>query len=118
MRPSLARPVFLDTTVLSNFASSNAIETLDDTLDSIAIVPAVREELEQGAAHGHEYLERALESIEADWTEVDVSREATKHQEIYERLDRGEAQAPGPSREAGRWPPTTSLPDGSRVRTP
>lgn len=93
MRPSLARPVFLDTTVLSNFASSNAIETLDDTLDSIAIVPAVREELEQGAAHGHEYLERALESIEADWTEVDVSREATKHQEIYERLDRGEAQA-------------------------
>lgn len=93
MPESLSRPVFLDSTVLSNFASSQSVDTLNDILDSVAIVPAVRDELEQGVDHGHEYLERAVTTIETEWGVVDRSRDVAEYSNIHERLDRGEAQA-------------------------
>lgn len=42
------QPVFLDATVLSNFASSDAVGFLETVLDSPVVVPAVRDEIERG----------------------------------------------------------------------
>ena len=42
------RPLFLDTTVLSNFASSESIDCLTTMVDGGMVVPAVRDELPPG----------------------------------------------------------------------
>lgn len=93
MPDALSRPVFLDTTVVSNFASSQSVDTLDNILDSVAIVPAVRDELERGVDHGHEYLERAVTTIKTEWDLVDSSTNVAGYSNVHDRLDRGEAQA-------------------------
>ena len=58
-----AEPVVLDTTVLSNFASSSLIPDLLAILTTPATVPAVREALQDGTNCGNEFLEMALEHV-------------------------------------------------------
>lgn len=88
-----SHPVFLDTTVLSNFASTDSIEMLVDVLDSVVVVAAVRDELEEGANHGHEYLERALAFVDAEFEVEAVQDSSTDCIDVREQLDAGEAAA-------------------------
>ena len=64
MSEPVSRPVVLDATVLSNYASTDAVSWLTTTLDDPQTVPAVRTELEQGRAVGYAYLEPALDVLE------------------------------------------------------
>lgn len=68
-------PIFLDATVLSNFASTDAIEFLVEVLDSPVVVPAVRDEIEQGQRFGHDYLATAVEAFGDGLRASDVSPE-------------------------------------------
>lgn len=56
-------PVVLDTTVISNFASTDSVSVLTSVLESPIAVPAVRDELERGLDAGHEYLDTAIEML-------------------------------------------------------
>lgn len=47
MSEPLVRPIVLDATVLSNFASTDSVTWLATTLEDLQTVPAVRTELEQ-----------------------------------------------------------------------
>jgi len=83
------RPLFLDTTVLSNFASSESIDCLTTMVDGGMVVPAVRDELVRGRAHGHRFLEGAIAAIGEDLPlvepgDVGSSEERTA---IRDRLD-------------------------------
>ena len=48
MSEPLVRPIVLDATVLSNFASTDSVTWLAATLEDLQTVPAVRTELENG----------------------------------------------------------------------
>lgn len=85
-------PVFLDATVISNFASTDSIEFLVSVLESPIVVPAVRDEIEQGRQFGHEYLDSAVEAFGNGLRVSDVSPE-TEDEQFRERLDAGEADA-------------------------
>jgi predicted nucleic acid-binding protein len=85
-------PIFLDATVLSNFASTDAIEFLVELLDSPVVVPAVRSEIEQGQQFGHDYLATATEAFDDGRRVSDVPSETGTGQ-LHERLDAGEAEA-------------------------
>ena len=56
-------PVVLDTTVVSNFALTDAVDWLADTLDRPVTVPAVHEEVRDGYDEGYEYLDGALSAL-------------------------------------------------------
>lgn len=86
------QPIFLDATVLSNFASTDSISFLVDLLDSPAVVPAVRDEIEHGQTVGHDYLDTAVEAFDETVSVVDAvpSSDLTA---IGERLDVGEAES-------------------------
>jgi len=60
------QPVVLDTTVLSNFASTDSIGWVVELLERPIVVSAVRDELERGVEAGHHYLEEAIEAIGND----------------------------------------------------
>lgn len=85
-------PIVLDATVLSNFASTNAIEFLVEVLDSPVVVPAVRDEIEQGKRFGHDFLATAVEAFDDGLRVSDVPAE-TGTVQFRERLDAGEAGA-------------------------
>jgi len=65
MSEPVSRPVVLDATVLSNYASTDSVTWLTTTLDDLWTVPAVRTELEQGREVGYAYLEHALDGLES-----------------------------------------------------
>lgn len=90
-----AQPVVLDATVLSNFASSDAIDWLVELLDRPVVVPAVRTELERGRDHGHRFLAEAIEPLGDDVPIVEERGNPTPSDpsEIRERLDTGEAES-------------------------
>lgn len=85
-------PIFLDATVISNFASTESIEFLVSVLESPVVVPAVRDEIEQGRQFGHEYLDSAVDAFGDGLRVSDVSPE-TEDEQSRERLDAGEAEA-------------------------
>jgi len=85
-------PIFLDATVLSNFASTDAVEFLAELLDSPVVVPAVRNEIEQGQQFGHDYLATAVEAF-GDGLRVSDLPPETETGQFRERLDAGEAEA-------------------------
>lgn len=58
------QPVFVDTTVLSNFASTDAIEFLVELLESPVVTPAVRDEVEHGRSAGHDYLDVTADAFD------------------------------------------------------
>ena len=86
------QPVFLDATVISNFASTNSIEFLVHVLEAPVVVPAVCDEIEQGVNHGHEYLASAVEAFDES---VPVGAVPPKigGVSLHERLDPGETEA-------------------------
>lgn len=86
-------PVFLDTTVLSNFASSDSIGWLVEFLDEPATVPAVVTELKQGRTHGHEFLRSAIDALDDDISvcATDSDDVSVDPDQIRDRLDAGEA---------------------------
>lgn len=90
-----ARPLFLDTTVLSNFASSESIDWLTTVLDGAVAVPAVRDELDRGREYGHRFLDPAVTELgeEIPLVTVDDGVPAPERAEIRDRLDSGEAQS-------------------------
>ena len=96
MSEPLVRPVVLDATVLSNFASTDSVTWLATTLEDLQTVPAVRTELEHGRAAGYAYLTHALAVLETG--EISVVGSAPEqlqqdYPEIKDRLDPGEAEA-------------------------
>jgi predicted nucleic acid-binding protein len=66
------QPVFLDATVISNFASTNSVEFLVHLLEAPIVVPAVRDEIERGVEHGPEYLTSAVEAFDNGLAVSDV----------------------------------------------
>ena len=96
MSESFSRPVVLDATVLSNYASTDSVSWLTTTLDDLQTVPAVRTELEQGREVGYAYLERALDVLESG--RIGIAKTAPEqlqqdYPELQDRLDPGEAEA-------------------------
>ncbi|WP_435094959.1 hypothetical protein [Halorubrum sp. N11] len=86
------QPVFLDATVISNFASTSAVEFLVHLLEAPVVVPAVRDEIEQGVKHGREYLTTAVEAFDNGLPVSDVPPEIGRVK-LRERLDPGETEA-------------------------
>lgn len=82
-------PVFLDATVLSNFASTDSIPELVEAVNSPCVTEAVREEIKQGVAFGHEYLENAVSAFEHDVPVKSLQTDVESHQ-FRNRLDVGE----------------------------
>lgn len=96
MSQPVSRPVVLDTTVLSNYASTESVTWLTTTLEDPQTVPAVQTELTRGREGGHAYLDRALEGIESgDITVVDTATERLQqaYPGVRNHLDPGEAEA-------------------------
>lgn len=86
------QPIFLDATVLSNFASTDAIRLLIEVLEAPIVVPAVRDEIEQGQQFGHDYLANAVEAFGNGLRVSDQPPEMEAVQ-FRDRLDAGEAEA-------------------------
>jgi predicted nucleic acid-binding protein len=86
------QPVVLDTTVVSNFASTDSISFFATVLESPVVVPAVREELERGLDAGHGYLDTAVDALDDELPVRPVSADDGV-QDIRDRLDRGEAES-------------------------
>ncbi|AWB26562.1 hypothetical protein [Halococcoides cellulosivorans] len=87
-----ARPIYLDATVLSNFASTDAIEFLGSVLDDPVVVPAVRDEIERGHSLGHDYLANAITAFDDDLP-IGTTPIDSETPRVRERLDAGEAEA-------------------------
>lgn len=85
-------PVILDATVLSNFASTDAIEVLVEMLESPAVVPTVIDEINEGRDFGYEYLTVAVETFGEGIQILDVEP-ADGTPKIHDRLDAGEAES-------------------------
>lgn len=84
-------PAVLDATVLSNFASTDALWILPAVLPRPQTVPAVQTELEHGIDEGYTFLERADAALEEELPVVDLSTPVPD--EIATALDPGEAEA-------------------------
>jgi predicted nucleic acid-binding protein len=85
-------PVVLDTTVVSNFAASDAFGKLLRTVDRPTVVPSVQLELEGGLDHGHHFLQRAVDALRSrDEVTVLGPDDVPDHSRWTERIDPGEA---------------------------
>lgn len=96
MSEPFSRPVVLDATVLSNYASTDSVRWLATTLDDPQTVPAVRTELEQGREVGYAYLENALDVLESGRIGIAETAPEQLQQDyptVQTRLDPGEAEA-------------------------
>lgn len=91
-------PVILDSTVLSNYASSNSVDWLTSTYDGLMTVPVVQKEIYKGYKNGKDFLGTALDAMNS--SEIHIAKNVG---EMYDRselrgeysrtLDEGEAQA-------------------------
>jgi len=87
-----AEPSVLDTTVLSNFASVDAVEIVA-ALRGICTVPVVEEELVRGV-ETHPYLQSALDTVGDDIPVAPISETVANRDDVVRgHLDPGEAQA-------------------------
>ncbi|MFC7018814.1 MULTISPECIES: hypothetical protein [Haloarcula] len=86
------QPVFLDATVISNFASTNLIGFIVDVREAPVVTPAVRDEIEQGVDFGHEYQTSAVDAFDGGLTVSGVPPE-TGGESLGKRLDPGETEA-------------------------
>jgi predicted nucleic acid-binding protein len=89
-----AQPVVLDATVLSNVASSGSVEWLLDLVERPVVVQTVRDELERGRAHGHRFLDNAIERMGDDLPLVTAEHgeQPSRVANVRARLDPGEAE--------------------------
>jgi predicted nucleic acid-binding protein len=89
----------LDTTVISNFASTNSLHVLFATFENVTVPTAVVDELERGVDEGYEFLADAKEWIEPSKHVTGGGKAHLRHGSkerwtIIEReLDDGEAEA-------------------------
>lgn len=84
-------PTVLDTTVLSNFASTDAMSILTASLPRPETVPAVESEVEKGLREGYTFLQPVRDAFEAS---IQVSALPSPVPEsIVRPLDPGEAEA-------------------------
>lgn len=83
------REVVLDTTVLSNFASSGSTGELTGIIEAPLTTAAVRSELQDGIDHGHAYLQNALERLGSEIRVVSIDDETATNR-VERQLDRGE----------------------------
>lgn len=88
---SVPAPAVLDATVLSNFASTDALWVLPAVLPRPQTVPAVQTELEHGIAEGYTFLKRADAALDEEIPVVDLPTPVPE--EIATALDPGEAEA-------------------------
>ena len=87
-----AQPSVLNTTVLSNFAYIDQLWIVAE-LAGICTVPAVREELRNGADK-HPYLQSALETLDDEIPVATISETVANREAVVSaHLDPGEAQA-------------------------
>ena len=86
------QPVVLDTTVVSNFASTDSVSFLAAVLKLPVVVPAVCDELERGLDAGHEYLDAAVDAL-GEELHIQPAAADDGVQEIRDRLDHGEAES-------------------------
>lgn len=87
-------PVVLDTTVLSNFASSSSIPSLFAIEETAVTVPAVRDELREGKGHGYDFLAEALAQVGEKIPVIAItSDQVDRYPDLRSRLDLGETQA-------------------------
>ena len=96
MSERVSRPVVLDATVLSNYASTDSVSWLTTTLDDLQTVPAVQTELEQGREVGYAYLEHAIDVLESGRIGIAMTAPEQLQQDylaVQTRLDPGEAEA-------------------------
>lgn len=84
------QPVVLDTTVLSNFASTDSIPNLTAILESPVVVSAVRDKLERGFESGHDYLDTTLAALDDELAVRSISSDGD-YRALRGRLDPGEA---------------------------
>lgn len=73
-------------------ASTSSIGFLVNLLKMPVVVPAVRDEIEQGAELGHEYLSRAVEAFDEGLPVSDIPPDIAE-ENLRKRLDHGEAEA-------------------------
>jgi predicted nucleic acid-binding protein len=92
MSDGCPKPIFLDATVISNYASTNSIGFLVDILEAPVVAPAVRDEIEQGVDFDHEYLTSAVEAFDEGLIVSDVPPEIDRVN-LRKRLDPGEIEA-------------------------
>lgn len=90
MTGQIPQPAFLDTTVVSNFASTDGLSLLAGTVETPTVVPAVRSEVRRGVDAGYDYLDSAL-SVVGDEITVREPPRGELHSTLRDRLDRGEA---------------------------
>jgi predicted nucleic acid-binding protein len=92
MADAYPAPLFLDATVVSNFASTDGCELLARTLSTPVVTPAVRDEIERGRDHGHAYLATAVAAI-GDTIPVRTIPEPASIPSGRIELDAGEAES-------------------------
>lgn len=92
MNEGRSRPVVLDTTVLSNFASTADVALLVSVLDVPVVGPAVVAELEAGVEHGHQYLSNAIEHLGTD-IPIETIADDSPAEPVRGQLDAGEADS-------------------------
>lgn len=94
MSQELPQPIIFDSTVLSNFASVDAIDWLIESFERPAVVPTVRDELERGREHGYQFLAAAIDPIEDDLPLIEVTEGQPPGSPDYvASLDPGEAES-------------------------
>lgn len=89
------RPLVLDATVLSNFASSDSVDWLAQSVNEPVVPVAVRNELHRGVHAGHDFLQRAADVCDRPLVRV-VRTSVTSEKETdpyTATLDQGEAAA-------------------------
>jgi len=92
----LQQPVFLDSTVLSNFASTDSVDWLIGLLEDPAVTPEVARELREGMAAEYEFLQPAVDAIDDGIQLVEISTgtpEAALKTEERDHLDPGEQES-------------------------
>jgi predicted nucleic acid-binding protein len=92
MASEYPQPLVLDTTVLSNFSSTDSVSLLNSILTSPVVVPAVRDELERGLEAGHDYLDTAVGALDEELPVQPLSSDEN-YRDIRNRLDPGEAES-------------------------
>lgn len=93
MAGSLAQPVVLDATVLSNFASCGSIGWLADLLKRPVVASAVQDELERGRDAGYTFLSAAIDLIGEDLAVLTPADDGPDKRTIRGSLDSGEADS-------------------------
>lgn len=94
MNEEPAQPIVLDTTVLSNFASVDAIDWLIGTFERPIVVPAVRDELEEGEDAGHMFLTAAIDPLEDELPVHQIAdAKSADHPDYVAPLDPGESES-------------------------